>query len=288
MKIGEYTIIKQIGEGSFGIVQLAQDGRGNPYAIKVVSMSNVTSASQIARLSSEIQVAKNIVHQNLVRLFDVIYLQVDACLVFEYCNLGSLEEYLAAGNSVTEEEAISILSDICRGYEMLHKNSIIHRDLALKNIFLHKGADNRIAAKIGDYGLSKNVENIDIELQRRNSIVGTPLYMSPELITENEYNYQVDIFAIGIIYYYLLYGMYPFQSTSQLALIRLYEKGVIKFDSTRAPVSKVSVEFIIGCLRYKAADRFKIKQLTEHKLITKSYSEIKSESVQALIMRSIL
>lgn len=100
-----------------------------------------------------------------------------------------------------------IFSDIVKGFKCLHDNNIVHRDLKPANILLHNGV-----AKVGDFGFSKLIEDHD---QLLLSLVGTPHYMSPQILSNRRYTEKTDIWSLGIILYEMLFGRVPFDSSTK-------------------------------------------------------------------------
>lgn len=118
--------------------------------------------------------------------------------------LGNLTEYVEKkGKKLPEREALNILKQILNGYQELLKLGIVHRDLKPDNIFI-----NENTFKIGDFGFAKNVSNFSKDMLK--STVGTPLYMAPQILTQNEYSTKSDLWSIALMYYEMLVGKYYF------------------------------------------------------------------------------
>lgn len=124
-------------------------------------------------------------------------------IVTEFCNGGDLHNYLQA-NEPEEEEGVVMLKQILNGFKGLHEAGIMHRDLKTANILLHDGV-----CKIADFGLSKNVGVGNMT----KSNVGTPLTNAPEQLAGLDYGFEADIWSIGVVYYRILYGDYPFSAS---------------------------------------------------------------------------
>ena len=116
---------------------------------------------------------KKVSHHNIDRLFDVFQTNNNMYIVTELCDFDLLN-YLRSRRRLQEEEAVSLLKQMLQGIKYLNSNSIIHRDLKPANILM-KGNE----CKLSDFGFAKNVDNDNSFLK---SIVGTPLYMSPQLL----------------------------------------------------------------------------------------------------------
>ena len=103
-------------------------------------------------------------------------------------------------------EATQILHQIIKGTEVIHDFNIIHRDLKCENIFLNKNKKGSYTCKIGDFGFAKVVENTT------KTSCGTIYFMAPEVMSQHPYGKQADIWSIGVIFYYMLFGEHPFKS----------------------------------------------------------------------------
>jgi serine/threonine protein kinase len=108
-------------------------------------------------------------------------------------------------------EALSIFVQILKGLKAIHHENIIHRDLKCENILLKKiPKQQNYICKIGDFGFAKELS------ETAKSHCGTPNFMAPEILSEKPYDKSVDIWAIGVIFYYMLFGDYPFKGLNLL------------------------------------------------------------------------
>ena len=109
-------------------------------------------------------------NQNVVKLLDVVQTNNNTYIVSEFCNGGDLKDYITKKGKLPESEAIEIIRDVLKGFKELFKHNLIHRDIKPANILIH---DNIF--KLTDFGFAKTI----LENQLMQSLVGTPLYMSP-------------------------------------------------------------------------------------------------------------
>ncbi len=107
-----------------------------------------------------------------------------------------------------EAEARNLLKDIMNGSKHLHQKGIIHRDLKPANILLKDGV-----CKISDFGFAKSLKEDEVTMK---SIVGTPLYMSPQILKRAKYTTKSDLWSIGLIYYEMLHGRTPWPANNEL------------------------------------------------------------------------
>jgi serine/threonine protein kinase len=130
----------------------------------------------------------------------------------EYCDMGNLYSIQSKlSNKVfSVEEALNIFNQTLRGVELIHRKKIVHRDLKLENIFVRKSEKNSWTCKIGDFGLARFLE------MEANSNCGTQNYMAPEILESVPYGQEVDIWSLGVLLFYLIFGEFPFKGTLAL------------------------------------------------------------------------
>ena len=145
---------------------------------------------------------KKVDHPNIVKLLDVFQTSNNMYIVTEFCQGGDLRNYIRNKRKLCEGQALQILSDLMNGFKYLNKLDIIHRDLKPANILIHDGI-----CKISDFGFAKSLEDGQNTVMK--SIVGTPLYMSPQILNKREYTNKSDLWSIGLIYYEMIHGQTP-------------------------------------------------------------------------------
>lgn len=149
---------------------------------------------------------KKVDHSNIVKLYDVYQTSNNMYIITQICEDGDFYHFLQRNKKIDEEEAKKYLKQIMKGIKYLHLNGIIHRDLKPANILMKNGQ-----CKISDFGFAKNLQSDSCIMK---SIVGTPLYMSPQLLKKTKYTNKSDLWSIGLIYYEMLHGRTPWPATN--------------------------------------------------------------------------
>jgi len=214
-KIGDYQFIRsrdtELGRGSFSIVYLGiytgpttwTMEENQKVAIKIIKTNNMTPKAK-SILQDEVSVMEMIKknpHPNIVGCYDIINMPYETLLILEYCDSGDLKSILK--KPIKEKFAQFYFCQLANGLKYLSYNNIIHRDIKPKNILL---TDNRKILKIADFGFATNFKNQSLH----ETICGSPLYMAPEIMNNNMYNNQTDLWSIGMILYEMLFGVHPY------------------------------------------------------------------------------
>ena len=181
---------------------------GQPVAVKVIDKKIFSNAYNVKNIQSEIDIMKKVSHQNIVQLFDIYQTTNNMYIVTELCQDGDLLKLLHKKKRIPEREAKNYLRDIMNGAKYLHKSGIIHRDLKPANILLHQST-----CKLSDFGFAKSLKSEEAVMK---SIVGTPLYMSPQILKKGKYTAKSDLWSIGLVYYEMLHGRTPWPAQNEL------------------------------------------------------------------------
>ena len=208
-QIKDYEILGPLGQGAYSrVYHVRHRGNNNEYALKIIDRKNLSHSNLNRRLKNEITLQSSLNHPCIVKLYntfndnDLIY------LVLELCSGGELYSQIKEEGRLPEEEAKSLCSQIIEGLIYLHSNGILHRDLKLGNLLL---SEDRSLVKIADFGLAVKLKNFSEE---RNTMCGTPNYISPEIINRQPYGLASDMWSFGCILYACLTGSPPFESSS--------------------------------------------------------------------------
>ena len=174
-------------------------------------------------------------------------------------NMTTLNDFLKKEKTLREQEVKYFILQLLKGLKYLHDNKIIHRHLKLDNIYL----TNNKELKIGEFDLAVKLE---IDGEKIKSIIGTPLYMAPELLKEKEYSYEIDIWSLGIIIYTLLVGKTPFETQHFQELLEKVKRMDYTFPE-KINISNEAKDLISKILVDDPSKRLTLDQILTHKFL---------------------
>ncbi|GIM11358.1 hypothetical protein Vretimale_14891, partial [Volvox reticuliferus] len=181
-----------LGKGAYGTVYSAVDAlTGDIVAIKVIPVTE-EDREEFKQIQREINFLAECNHPNVVRYLGSYRHPNELWIVMEYCGGGSINDLLSAtGEALTEDLIAYICGEALKGLSYLHGLGKVHRDIKCGNILLTTGGD----VKIADFGVSAQ---LTATMSKRNTFIGTPHWMAPEVIQESRYDGKVDVWALGI------------------------------------------------------------------------------------------
>jgi eukaryotic-like serine/threonine-protein kinase len=248
-----YRIESFAGEGGIGRVYVAQHTRlARRYAIKVPSGRSTGDPHGRERFVREAQAASRLDHPNVVSVID--FGETDAgllYLVMELADGETLAEHLAARGALPVADALALARQLAAGLDHAHHRGLIHRDLKPSNVILER-ADGR--PRILDFGLAILAEGLEGRVTSRNTVVGTPHYMSPEHACGLPLDVRADLFSLGIILYQALTGRMPFDATP-IDIVEKYMTEPVPRFAARAPGLVIDGETEQLCLALVSSRR---------------------------------
>lgn len=143
----------------------------------------------------------------------------------EYCPNGDLKRYLKKRSGLLNESVIlDIFVQVCEGLGYLHQKRILHRDIKTANIFF----DEDFKVRIGDFGIAKVLGQ---KTRFAQSMIGTPYYISPEMLNGEPYDHKNDVWALGCLLYEMCKKRQPFKSEKEINLNKKIKIGRLRFLS---------------------------------------------------------
>lgn len=207
-----YQMIKLLGEGAYGKAYLVRSNTDRRYCvIKIINIENMTEKEKKDTLT-ESRILKQLEHQNIIKLKEVFMAkkpQFTLNIVTEYADGGDLAKRINEQNGkfFSESQIINWFTQIALALYHIHSRLIIHRDIKPQNVFLTKKGD----VKLGDFGIAKCLEGT---WQKAMTCIGTPYYLSPEILMDKPYSFKTDIWSLGVLLYQMTMLKLPFDSKS--------------------------------------------------------------------------
>jgi len=228
VRLGQYDVIKTLGEGSFGKVKLAvHRASQQKVALKIINRKKLQTRDMTGRIEREIQYLQLLRHPHIIKLYTVITGSNEIIMVLEYAG-GELFDYIVNHGRMPEDKARRFFQQIVCAVEYCHRHKIVHRDLKPENLLL----DEHLNVKIADFGLS----NIMTDGNFLKTSCGSPNYAAPEVISGKLYaGPEVDVWSCGVILYVLLCGRLPFDDEYIPTLFRKIQQGAFQIPNYLSP-----------------------------------------------------
>ncbi|KAK7156818.1 hypothetical protein R3I94_006763 [Phoxinus phoxinus] len=210
----QYSLLRVIGEGSFGrahLVQQINEGQPN-YVMKEIRLPKAETGMRNSR--REAVLLSRMKHANIVAFKDSFEADGHLYIVMEFCSGGDLLQRIRQQKDVlfSEDVILKWFTQMCLGTKHIHDKRVLHRDLKSKNIFLTDSG----TVKVGDFGSACTLNSAKAFAQ---TYVGTPYYVSPEIWDNKPYNNKSDVWSLGCVLYELCTLQHPFQAHSWKSLI---------------------------------------------------------------------
>ena len=260
--VGNYQVTRLLGEGGMGVVYQAEHPViGRKVAIKLLHLSLAKDAEVVARFFNEARAIHTIRHENIVEIMDFGQTATgQPYFIMEFLGGEAMNDRLARG-PMPPPQVAEIAGQICRALAAAHDKGIVHRDLKPHNVQLLTQPSGRIQAKLLDFGVAKIMNAADLSQSvktRTGSLMGTPLYMSPEQCKgAGELDHRTDIYSLGVMLYEMLAGRPPFvaEGVGELfALHMLQQPPPLTNFAPDTPPAMVAA--VMRALAKKPADRF--------------------------------
>lgn len=259
-QLGQYTLVEKVGQGGMGEVYRAQHAMlRRPTAVKLLSPEQA-GAGAVARFEREVQLTASLSHPNTITIFDYGHTP-DGVFYYamEYLEGGDLEAVVAVGGPMPPARAAHVLAQVAAGLAEAHEIGLIHRDVKPANVFLVGKQAVADLAKLLDFGLVRELESgATSGLTRTDTVMGTPLYLSPEAITNPAaVDARSDLYALGAVGYFLLTGEHVFSGRTVVEICSHHLHTEPEPPSARLGVRlpESLEEIIMRCLAKNPAER---------------------------------
>ena len=267
-KITDFTLIKELGEGSFSRVLLVQHNITQAqYAIKAIDKRNQDNIEEKDYFKREAEIMYRINHPNIVKLFGHFEDNTYCYFIMEYMSGGNAYSLVPkyGHNRINPQLAASILKDVISAtYYLHHMNPpIIHRDIKPENVLIN----SEMKAKLTDFGWSNYLNKSDM---KRTTMCGTPIYLAPELVNNYGHDHRVDIWCIGVLMFELLTGQPPWIGEDVQTLKYNISQMKIRWPKNMDPDA---VDLLKKTLRYNPEERISLRNMLMHPFFTKYYPD---------------
>ena len=214
----DYEILMLLGEGSFGkVLKVRSKLNNNLYAMKIVDLKKIKDKNLLKYTDREAKILPKLSHPHILKYYNTFQKDSSLYIITEYIKNGDLSDLIRAHKKLDipfmEEELWDIFYQCINALCYIHEKGIIHRDIKSLNIFI----DDNMKIKIGDFGLSAlnpsqyKIHKFEysngtyLDLKSNNSVVGTEFYRAKEMREKGEYDQKVDVYAMGCVFFELIY-----------------------------------------------------------------------------------
>ena len=258
-----YKVIKLLGEGSYGKAFLCENQSTNLTCVIKQIVVEGMSDKEKEDVFNEAAILGKLDHQNIIKLFEVFDSKVPKHtlnIVTEYADGGDLAEKIKSQNNkpFTEQEILDYFTQICLALKHIHEKKIIHRDLKSGNVFLMKSG----LVKLGDFGIAKGFQNT---MDKAKTMVGTPYYLSPEIIENKPYDAKSDIWSLGVLLYEMMTFKMPFNANSLPNLSLKIMRG--NYAPPPSVYTRDLREIVSRCLMVNPSRRPRIQEILSMPII---------------------
>ena len=253
--IEHYAVQRELGRGGMATVFLAEDRKHHrPVAIKVLH-SELAAALGSDRFLREIAIAARLQHPHILPLYDSGTVNRLLYYVMPYVEGESLRDRLEREKQLSVDEAVRITTEVASALAYAHSHGVVHRDIKPENILLEDGT-----AIVADFGIARaiSVAGEERHLTQTGTVVGTPIYMSPEQATgSSEIDGRSDQYSLACVTYEMLVGAPPFSGPTAQAIMARHSLDMVSPPSiVRTTIPDAVEDAILRALAKTPADRF--------------------------------
>ncbi|KAG8345730.1 putative protein kinase [Trypanosoma vivax] len=264
----KYTKVRSVGKGNMGSCVLARNNEdGRLYVIKQVDLTKMNKKERQQSLN-EALLLKSLHHPNVIHYVDSFLSNRSdhICIVMEYADSGDLSSRIkkSYGVNFRETQIVDWIIQLVLSLSYVHKRKVLHRDVKSQNVFL----TSQNVLKLGDFGIARTLSGT---YDQAKTFVGTPYYLSPELIMERPYDHRSDVWALGVIIYELMALKHPFNANSMRGLMQRILK--LQYDPVPLLYTTELRNIVPRILTKDPAQRIKLSDLLELPILQRRMRE---------------
>jgi serine/threonine-protein kinase len=259
--LGRYRLKKRLASGGMGEVWVAyHPSLKRDVAVKILRNDvQMQSENAVPRFEREARATADLQHPNTVRVFDYGATE-DGLLyyVMELLEGETVAEFVNRVGPLSPERAVRIVDQAARAISEAHERGIVHRDIKPENLFLTRLGGERDFVKVLDFGIAKIAEDAEGDMTRTGWMLGTPLYMSPEVVSGKPADARSDVYALGAVLYFMLCGKPPFDSPNPTALVfaQVHHPATPPSERLGAELPQDLEDLIMRSLRKEPSERY--------------------------------
>ncbi|XP_072541023.1 serine/threonine-protein kinase 4-like [Salminus brasiliensis] len=272
-----FDVLEKLGEGSYGSVFKAHYKETG----EIVAIKQVPVESDLQEIIKEISIMQQCNSPHVVKYYGSYFKNSDLWIVMEYCGAGSVSDIIRQrSKTLAEDEIAAILQSTLKGLEYLHFMRKIHRDIKAGNILLNSEGQ----AKLADFGVAGQLTDT---MAKRNTVIGTPFWMAPEVIQEIGYNCVADIWSLGITAIEMAEGKPPYADIHPMRAIFMIPTNPPPTFRNPDQWSEPFRDFVSQCLVKNPESRATATQLLQHPFIksAKSNSVLRALITEAMELK---
>lgn len=255
-----FEILSVLGAGGMGVVYKARDRElDDLVALKMLKKDQLVDRTQIERLKSEIKLARKITHPNVLRTYDFGEIDGIPYISMEYVR-GVTLRYMLDQNQTKRlpySAGLRLAKQLCAGLAAAHAVGVLHRDIKPENLILEPTGN----AKLMDFGIARPINRMEPGQTQAGMIVGTPLYLSPELLQGEDAGPRSDIYSCGVVLYEIFAGVLPFEGANAMEIMLKHLREQPAPPRVHAPEIPPKLEqAILRCLAKEPGERYRSVQ----------------------------
>ena len=276
-----YTIIKDLGHGSYGQVKKVKHKKLNE--IRAMKITNKKTYSS----KYEIDILRKISHPNITNIFEIFEDSKKYYVIMEFLEGGELFDAITSIGSFSEESACQVMKQILSAIYYLHSSCIVHRDLKPENIMLlQKPQNGNYHIKLIDFGTAKTFK----PGKKMSKFIGTSYYIAPEVLKES-YDQKCDVWSCGVIMYILLCGYPPFNGNTNNDIYNAIKNNLPYFHGEDwKEITPEAIDLLQNMLNKNPSKRFSAEKCLNHqwfKLLEKKGEKVFGKKLQMKVINKM-